>query len=292
MAISKFSAALALIIVFTACQAKAETAQRSVTIDAGEVTLAATLHMPETCPQEGCSAVVLGHGSAPTTRENLGFYRNIALSLGFAVLAYDKRGNGESTGVYEPFNVADSDRVFRELAADMMAVTEWLVQQDGINPADVGLFGGSQAGWIMPLSVHLGGPASFIIVGEGAAISAGRETAHGQVFQELRGSEGSEDITFHDRYLADAAAERYSGDEGYDPAPVLEELTTPTLWLFGLSDDVIPVMLSIRQLGSYIASGRDNHSIHIFPYGDHNFTNRSNGGRYDLERVIRRWREQ
>lgn len=288
-----FLASIALTLWLPFCfgsPSEAKVQETNISIDADDITLAATLHMPEKCPPEGCTAVVLGHGSAPTTRKELGFYRRIAMSLGFAVLAYDKRGTGESTGTYEPFRVEISNRVFNVLANDMRAATEWLAKQPRINSDDIGLFGGSQAGWIMPLAVNLGAPAKFIVVGEGATVAAGREAIHGQMLVALKGSESTPNIDHFDRHMADVASENFSGDLGYDPAPVMEQLNIPVLWLFGLRDDVIPVQPSLRVLEKYIAAGHRNHSVHIFPFGDHNFSNRATGGRYDLAPIIRQWR--
>ncbi len=263
--------------------------KRHAQIAAADVSIGATLTFPENCPTAGCPAMVLGHGSAPTTRNDLGFYKNIALKLGYAVLAYDKRGVGESTGKYERFDVSKSTRVFCSLAKDMSAVTIWLAEQDGINAERIGFLGGSQAGWIMPLAANLGAPVSFIIIGEGVPLSAGEEAAHGQYFVEHFGSEASPDIVFRDVNEADEVLEAYDGPAGFDPEAVLASIDTPILWIFGLSDTVIPVLPSLRRLETAIAAGQSNHDIHVFPYGDHNFTNTSDGTRYDLAKIVGPW---
>jgi len=72
-----------------------------------------------------------------------------------AVLAYDKRGVGASTGRYRPFNVRESENIFEELAADARAATRWPRTQKEVDPARIGLVGGSQAGWIMPLAASI-----------------------------------------------------------------------------------------------------------------------------------------
>ena len=267
----------------------AQQSEFRVMIEADDVVLGASLTIPERCPQKGCPAVVLGHGSAPSTREDLGFYRNIARKLNFAVLAYDKRGVGESSGVYHSFSIGESEQIFHSLAKDMVAVTHWLSEQKNIDASRIGFLGGSQAGWIMPLAVHMGAPAAFIIIGEGTPLSAGQEARHGQVFIDRFGAEDAPEITFRDVHAADLAVSAYDGPSGFDPSSVLADLNTPMLWLFGLNDTVIPVLPSLRRLEGAIADGKNNHSVHVFPYGDHNFRNLSNGSRYDLVEIIGPW---
>lgn len=264
---------------------------RNVVIDAGDITLGATLMRPVGAEDALLPAMVIAHGSAPSKREDVAFYTRIALDLGFAVLAYDKRGVGQSTGVYEPFTVEESARVFNDLANDLAFAARWLADQPGIDRSRIGLLGGSQAGWIMPLAAGKGIDVAFIIIGEGAPVTAGEEEVHGRTIRARRGSESAPDITAEDVAEADHALASYDGVHGYDPAAVLKDLNAPTLWMFGLRDYVIPVTASLERLEDLIRSGRGNHEIHVFPFGDHNFSNVSTGERYDLRQVIEPWLE-
>ena len=125
--------------------------RRAVTIDAGDVELAGTLYLPPGV-ERPCPAVVQLHGSAPTVHTTQwGFYTSICLRSGLAVLAFDKRGCGRSTGTLRRFSVAGSTALFDDLSSDAAAAHAWLRRQEGIDPDRVGLVGGSQAGWIMPL---------------------------------------------------------------------------------------------------------------------------------------------
>ena len=259
-------------------------------IPAGDVTLGVTYYRPADVDGD-LPLIVTGHGSAPSTRDDVFFYTANALNLGFAVVSFDKRGTGESTGEYVRFSVAGSLAQFDDLANDMVHTVEWAAEQPGVDGSCVGLFGGSQAGWIMPLAASRQPLVDFIIVGEGAVATAGQEETHGQTIQLLRGSESSPDITAADIAAADAALEAYDGPHGYDPIPLLAELDVPVLWIFGLQDAVIPVMPSLTRLQNLIAAGHDNHHVLVFPFGDHNFTNRATGDRYDLEGPIANWLE-
>ena len=76
--------------------------QREVRIDAGDVTLFFPSEVSHPCP-----AVVQLHGSAATTPSQQGyFYTGICLRAGLAILAFDNRGRGESTGSYHSAIVA------------------------------------------------------------------------------------------------------------------------------------------------------------------------------------------
>lgn len=262
-----------------------------VTIPAGDVALGATLYRPAGASGE-LPAIVTAHGSAATTRDGVGFYTNAALAMGFAVLSFDKRGTGESTGEYERFSVDTSDRVFHDLAWDVAHSVQWLAGQDGIDETRIGLFGGSQAGWIMPLADSLlrentGIGIGFIIIGEGVSVSAGAEAAHEAALMQSVGARDT--ITRTDMLTAEAAAIAFTGEPGFDPAPVLDDSDTPTLWFFGLSDGVIPVLPSIDLIGARIENGETHHTVHILPFGDHNFTNTVTGERYDIAAISRDW---
>jgi dienelactone hydrolase len=62
-----------------------------------------------------------------------------------AVLGYDKRGVGGSTG---DWNTAS----FEDLAGDVVAAFEYLKTRSDIRRDQIGTLGWSQAGWIMPLA--------------------------------------------------------------------------------------------------------------------------------------------
>ena len=253
-----------------------------VTINAGDVTLGATLYRPAGISGE-LPGIVTVHGSAPSTREGVGFYTYRALQMGFAVLSFDKRGTGESTGEYVPFAVNTSEKMMKDLATDVVYSVGWLAEQPGIDNSRIGLFGGSQAGWIMPLAASKNPLIKFIVAGEGTPVTAGEEAIHGDVGGE---GEGWDRTRIHE---ADDALWQYQGSHGFDPAPILQELDVPTLWIFGLRDGVIPVYPSLERLENLIRGGKTNNAIHIFPFGDHNFRNTATGDRYDVRKVAQDW---
>ena len=111
--------------------------------------LAGTLILP---PTKGPHpAIVLLHGSGPLTRYSFGPYPNFFSSLGLAVLIYDKRGTGNSTGLRldASTGVAMRDSQYPdELAGDALAALRFLQQRDDIDPKRIGFWGSSEGGML------------------------------------------------------------------------------------------------------------------------------------------------
>lgn len=255
-----------------------------VRIPSGDAVLAATLYRPAGATGD-LPAVVVGHGSGKVTRQNT-FWTNAALSTGLAALVFDKRGAGDSTGTFMAWEIDTTPQMFQQLAMDMIHAARWLSTQRGIDRDRIGLMGGSQAGWVMPLAASQEPLVKFVIVGEGVPLPASIEVVHSG-YLDLVGDEGSP--TLRQVTGADAAAMDYDGPMGYDPAPVLARLEVPILWIFGLYDGVIPVRQSIDRIGELQKAGRRNHFVHIFPFGNHNFQNVFTGDGYSVGEASRAW---
>jgi hypothetical protein len=215
------------------------------------------------------------------------YFTEVALDMGFAVLTFDKRGVGGSSGTYEPFKVADSPRVFQSLAMDVTHSVRWLAEQPGIDESRIGLFGGSQAGWIMPLAASQEPRVSFILTLSGVSITAGQEDIHGSYLDAV--AKRGERRTWAQVYAADQLALEYTGDPGYDPAPVLESITTPTLWIWGLYDQELPTIPSIDRVGELIKEGKTNNYVHILPYARHSPLHVFTGELYHIAPIMEAW---
>ena len=57
-----------------------------------------------------------GHGSGRVTKDEVRFLAGRLVAEGYAVLRYDKRGVGQSTGVYENVGIGNSERMISTLA--------------------------------------------------------------------------------------------------------------------------------------------------------------------------------
>jgi pimeloyl-ACP methyl ester carboxylesterase len=137
--------------------------EEKVTFRNGNVTLAGTLLIP--CTHGPHPTMVFLHGSGPQDRN--GYVSLIRLTAdhfarhGIATLIYDKRGVGASTG-----NWAQAS--FDDMAGDAVAGLKFLQSRGDIRPREIGLWGSSQAGWVMAKATALSKEIAFII-----SVSAG-----------------------------------------------------------------------------------------------------------------------
>ena len=191
-------------------------------------------------------AVVTGHGSGRMTRDQLRWLSGRFVEMGFAVLRFDKRGVGESTGTFVFVGTRDSAEVFPILASDIAAVVRFLRTRQEIDPKKIGLVGNSQAGWILPLAARELGDVSFLVLHSGPVCSVGEEMFYSDMVERNTTRTIGE---------ANARMPQFRGPSGYDPVPVLRELNTPALWLLGLDDRSIPVELTLQNLERLKASG-------------------------------------
>jgi pimeloyl-ACP methyl ester carboxylesterase len=146
-----------------------------VTFTNGDVTLAGTLTLPPTPGPH--PAVVLVSGSGPQNRdESLGGgiairpFRLLADALtpaGVAVLRYDDRGVGESTGVF-------SEATVNDFATDAEAAIAYLLTREEIDPAQIGLLGHSEGGLVAAMLGARNDDLAFIIALAGPGV-AGRD---------------------------------------------------------------------------------------------------------------------
>jgi len=248
----KSAAAIGAALLTLACSAGSSPAPQASALAAplparfpsGDVQLAFTLDLPAGAAP--FPAVVLGHGSGLVTRQQLTWLSSQFTRLGFAVLRFDKRGAGESTGTYTNVGVANSERMFPILADDIANGVRFLRTRTEIDPKKIGLAGNSQAGWILPYAARALGDASFVVILAGPVCSVGLEIYYSDLAE------------FSQRPLDEVYAllPKFSGADGYDPMPVLREVHTPTLWLLGDDDRSIPVRNTVANLTALKAEGR------------------------------------
>ena len=113
--------------------------------------LSGTLYLP---PGKGPHpAIILLHGSGPLTRHSFGPYPRFFASLGLAVLVYDKRGTGASTGLRVDASSGDlrtrpGQSYPDGLVNDALAALRALQARDDINPTQIGFWGSSEGGML------------------------------------------------------------------------------------------------------------------------------------------------
>ena len=103
-------------------------------------------------------AVVVLHSAGAATRE-AALYRHLQEGLpglGFAVLIYDRRGSGRSSG-----NLQSVD--YETLADDAVAGQHALAKLPRVDPTKIGFWGLSQGGWLAVLAAGRSRDAAFAI---------------------------------------------------------------------------------------------------------------------------------
>jgi dienelactone hydrolase len=219
----------------------------------GDVQLAGKLiHPTGTGP---FPAVVLVPGSVKATRDTYDLWGLFFAAHGFAVLAQDKRGVGQSGGSFDESPTATN---LQRLAGDVLAGVAWLRQRSDIDPKRIGLSGGSQAGWIIPLAASQSTDVAFAALQSAPAMSVGRQRAYAAltVNGKLEPPPSDADIR---------AALATAVDSGYDPRPAIRSLQIPTVWQYGSVDkrQYTPESLAI------VADAAPTATVHVYPGGAH-----------------------
>lgn len=206
-------------------------------------------------------AMVVIHGSERGMRDDFGRHQmsDLLVSQGFAVLTYDKRGVGDSEGVYQE---RAPEAYLKLLAQDALAGVSYLKGRSEVDVKHIGLIGDSQAGWVIPLAAN-SADVRFFVIQSGPVVSVGIEN------QYSRYTNNGDTPT---SYTSEELSKLLAGlpPFGFDPVPILPKLDQPGLWLWGDQDKNIPVPESVANLKKLIAQGKSNFSYQIFKNADHN----------------------
>lgn len=271
----------------------------------GDVTLAGTLILPEKHGKR-YPAVVFTHGGGPAKREIFWGLGYLLAARGIAVLAYDKRGVGESTGNWR-------DASFEDLADDAVAAANFLSDRTDIDKRQIGFWGLSQGGWIAPLAASRFDRAAFSISLSGGGLSPAEQelfdTEHALQKAGFTPAEINDAVTFqklkneiirsNERWEEYARARliavkqkwwRHSGtdifgpekpDDAfwawyrrfylYDPAPALRGLRAPILFIFGAEDSPKSIPANVQVLERILKTAKHrDYTIKVYPHGLHN----------------------
>jgi dienelactone hydrolase len=219
-------------------------------------------------PKNPFAAVVIVHGSDPVKRE-MEFAKRLA-KKGIAVLTYDKRGVGESGGVYVGPSVGTNNidtTNLNLLSQDANAAVNIFRNYLKDKKTPIGLVGFSQAGWIIPIAACINPQIEFMVLFSCPTIT----TLEQLRFQFYTNG----NINFWENHTESEAREHIKNDTdryqftATDPKNSLNTLSIPGLWLFGEKDIQIPVKLCIEQLNTLKAQGKP-FEYNLFPTLGHN----------------------
>jgi dienelactone hydrolase len=228
---------------------------RSATFGAGGIRLAGRLILP--VGKGPFPAVVIVPGSVPAHRDTYDIWALFYASRGFAVLTYDKRGIGGSTGRYVR---APTDENLRHLASDALAGIRWLRDRPEIDRRRIGLSGGSQAGWVIALAAAESSSVRFAAMQSGPAMSVGRQLAYSGLTRQ-----GAVDVTDEQIHATLDGAP----DSGFDPRPGIAALKIPVLWQLGTVDKRMYTPETVANLAALTADGTHAFTVRLYPGGAH-----------------------
>src|SRR5215213_2453896 len=285
--------------------------QEEVTFKNGDVTLAGTLLLPAATPSSKVKrpALVFTHGSGAQSREMYWGLGYLYAARGFAVLSYDKRGVGKSTGNWR-------EATFQDLADDAVAGAKFLQARNEVAANQIGFWGQSQGGWIAPLAASRFPAAAFAVALSGGGLSPAEtelfdseyeltkagytadEVKEALAFQKLK-NEIIASPSVNDKWDEYARAQAIAKDKKwfrhpgidiygpdrpdhpfwthmrrsylYDPAPALRASPAPLLAIFGELDSPEGVKANVRAIRQILdQAGRRDYTVKVYPNGSHN----------------------
>ncbi|MBA3236988.1 MAG: alpha/beta fold hydrolase [Parachlamydiaceae bacterium] len=141
-----------------------------------DITLSGTLTSPDSKGLFPAVILIAGAGQSCRDAEFFGHKPFQVLaeylsSRGIAVLRFDKRGCGESTGNFNMATTAD-------FSDDVLAGVEFLKSHKEVNPKQIGLIGWSEGGIIAPMTAARSQDIAFAVLMAACAVS-GEEFMYG-----------------------------------------------------------------------------------------------------------------
>ena len=295
---------------------KVKLGREDVSFRSGSAVLSGTLISP---PANGPRpAVVCLHGSGQSSRNNFGPFPYFFAAQGFAVLVYDKRGVGASTG-----NLGQA--TFDDFADDAVAAVQFLKSRRDIDPRQIGLWGISQGGFLAGMAAARSREVAFVINTSGMEVPAWQQESYrveaqakadglpeddvaeakaymSQVVEVARTGQGWEKLASmqqagkNKRWFPYAdhppslenAVQLWQREWSFNPAPALEKVTCPYLAIYGELDTLTPLPQTIANIEAALKkAGNKDYTIKVFPKADHPMLEAETGGRQELPRLRR-----
>ena len=205
--------------------------------------------------------IVVG-GSGVKTRADTAAINPLFLNMGYSVVNYDRRGNGESTGNYKRPNSKNSAEQIPLFASDVVAIANHLKQKPRFSDSKIIVAGSSMGAWIAPLAASQSKDIDLVISFAGAALSVGQSD--------------------HFDYLTDMglSIEQATGlmhtlknDTSYNPHDALSKLQQPALWIYGELDDSNPTSADVMQLLTIATEYKRQFDIKVIKWANHEMVN-------------------
>jgi dienelactone hydrolase len=161
-------------------------------------------------------------------------------------------------------------------AMDALAAIDALRRRTDIDTARVGLWGISQAGWIIPIAAAVS-PATvkFTIIVSGPTVSIGEENFYSELTGDDRGAPTNTPREEIRRRM------RAYEPQGLDAYPFIEEMRRPGLWLFGSLDQSVPWEQGVEDLQRIAARWNRDFTWQVFEGANHGLKFARTGGSWE-----------
>lgn len=272
-----------------------------IRFDSGHFKITGDLYMPNF--EKIHPAIIFVHGDGPATRSPSGGLNQIMsafLHIGFACFFYDKPGYGESTGKFS------RGKLFQERASILLDAVDALKKHPAIIPKQIGLWGISQAGWVMPKAIAKTKDIAFMIaiscagtdgieqsayLVEKQMLCAGFDEAEakraGRYYRQRARAKNYREYLEAAEYLnqnpvisslqwggilsEDQFTPRLPSNEGFfNPMALIEKMTIPVLAIFGEKDTQIDPFQAVEAYDKALKKGGNPlNKVKIFLGADH-----------------------
>ena len=219
--------------------------------------------------------LVFAHGSGESaTRNTYDPIVNLLKAEGYVCFIPDKRGVGDSGGSIPDVGEGDSTKKIQLLADDLLAAVNFMKDLKEINTEQIGLIGGSQAGWVIALAAAQSNIPDFTVIVNGATVSVGVQMFWEGITEELM----DEDRRGHLIPMGESKREELSrqisgfdGKHGFDPRESIEMMSVPGIWLWGDLDPNVPTRECKAILEEIIAEYGKPYTIYYEDTSGHNW---------------------
>lgn len=277
-------------LVLTVLAFAAAHAEDGIAVAAGPVKLVANMTAPQ--GKGPFPTVVIVTGAGPSTRNAAGTLTAALNAAGIAVVRYDKRGCGDSTGDLAAASVP-------ELIDDARAIVKYVKTRADVDIRRIALIGLSQGAVISPaVAVKDGGIAALVLLGppamrldqlsllqweivarehggDDAFVAKGR-AQFARLTEVVTSARSDEDMRARSKPLLDSAVAQGLIPQAqvepilagvstqaqrdaftYDPAAVLRQVKVPVLALTGSLDRQVPADPNLPILRQALAADSD-----------------------------------
>jgi pimeloyl-ACP methyl ester carboxylesterase len=281
--------------------ARASSSQtENITFQIAQFEISSDLRVPE---GEGPHpAIIVVHGDGGGTRNYYRTMKSRFATAGYAVLIWDKPGFGSSTGKFT------GGELMSERATILLEAIATLRKRPDIDPARIGVWGVSQAGWVIPLALQRDADIAFMILVGAGGESGVQQTAYyiGQQIQctgftadqaaeadslaaGVMAAETYDEYVANGRDLLDSyplvkeidfmagvlPEDRWiprppDSESFFDPMTVIEKTAIPTLVFYGeLDKNVDPVQGAAAYQAAFEKTGNKHSRVIVLPGVDH-----------------------